>query len=231
MSMRRTASRRLRVAPNKRRVGAVGHGARHKRLARALQMHTREPGTQRARQRGGSAHRRSVEQHALGRVDAELDKALGVQQRQLDHLAQLFELLLLAADVGVRAVGLLFDLHHGDRRVDLGRQRNLDLVLLPLDADAHALLDVGRRHLVANVDHVLAVLLERDHVLGVLGVGVDNRGAARHLQRLLAQRLLVGHQVPHCCARTERERHRCRVAPPRVAVGSHRAPPGLSRSP
>ena len=42
-------------------------------------------------------------------------------------------LLLAAADVGVGHVRLLLHSHHGDRRVDLGRQRDLDLVLVAVN--------------------------------------------------------------------------------------------------
>jgi len=56
-----------------------------------------------------------------------------LQQGLLYNLAELFDLLLAATDVAVRDVGLLLDLHKRDRRVNLGRQRQLDLVLGPVD--------------------------------------------------------------------------------------------------
>ncbi len=73
---------------------------------------------------------RAVAEDALGRVDAERDKALRVQHGQLHHLAHALDLLLAAADVGVGDVRLLLHRHHRDARVDLGRQRDLDLVLV-----------------------------------------------------------------------------------------------------
>jgi hypothetical protein len=113
------------------------------------------------------------------------------------YLAQLLDLVLVAADVVVRDVRLLLDRHHRHRRVDLRRQRDLDLVLVAVDADAHPLLDVGGRDAVAERDDELGDLLHVDHVLGVVGVRRDDLGAARHLQRLLLlHHLLVGDEVP-----------------------------------
>ena len=42
----------------------------------------------RARQQRLAGARRAVEQHALGRIDAEPLEQFGVAQRQFDHLAQ-----------------------------------------------------------------------------------------------------------------------------------------------
>ena len=67
------------------RVGAVGDRARRKRFAGAG---------------------RAVEQHALWRVDAQLHEALGVEHWQLEHLAQLLDLILVPSDVVVGDVGL-----------------------------------------------------------------------------------------------------------------------------
>ena len=47
--------------------------------------------------------------------------------------------------------------------------------------DPHALLDVGRSHLLAEVDHKLRKLLHVDDVLRVVRVGVDDLRASRHL--------------------------------------------------
>lgn len=119
-------------------VGPVGDGASAQRLAR--------PG-------------RPEQQHSLRRLDAQVHELLRlfakerpviglrsgglarlvstyVQERRLDDLAQLLDLLLAAADVAVRDVWLVLDLHHRHRRVDLGRQRNMNLVLVSVDARA-----------------------------------------------------------------------------------------------
>ena len=125
---------------------------------------------------------RSIQQDALRRVDAELHETLGVQHRQLQHLAQLLDLVLVAADVVVRDVGLLLDSHHRHRRVDLRREGDLDLVLIAVDADAHALLHVRRGDPVAEPDHELCNLLHVDHVLCFVRVRADDFGAARDLR-------------------------------------------------
>ena len=56
-----------------------------------------------------------------------------VQQRGLDDLPQLVDLLLTATHVAVSDVGLLFHLHHGDGRVDLRREWDVNLVLVAVD--------------------------------------------------------------------------------------------------
>ena len=120
-----------------------------------------------------------------------------MEHGQLEHLAQLLDLLLVAANVVVRDVGLLLDSHHRDGWVNLGRQWDLDLILVAVDADAHALFDVGGRHALPEPHDKLGELLDIDHVLGVIGVRVDDLRAARDLQRvLLLHHLLVGDKVP-----------------------------------
>ena len=145
----------------KGRRGLVGDGLGEERLARA---------------------RRAVQQHALWRVDAQLHEALRVEHRQLEHLAQLLDLVLVAANVVVGDVGLLLHGHHRHGRVDLRRQRDLDLVLVAVDAHAHALLHVRGRDPVAEPDHELCDLLHVDHVLRVVRVRADDLGAARDLR-------------------------------------------------
>ena len=54
---------------------------------------------------GLAGARRAVQQHALGRIDAEPGEQFGIAQRQLDHLAQLADGVAHAADVVVVDVG------------------------------------------------------------------------------------------------------------------------------
>ena len=58
-----------------------------------------------ARQAGLAGPGRAVEQHALGRIDAEALEQLGMAQRQLDHLAQRVDGVLHAAEVVIGDVG------------------------------------------------------------------------------------------------------------------------------
>ena len=51
---------------------------------------------------------------------------------------------------------------------------------------SHALLDVGGRDLVAEVDDELGELLDVDDVLWVVRLGTDDLRAARYLQWLLS---------------------------------------------
>jgi len=78
-----------------------------------------------------------------------------MQHRQLHHLPHLLDLLLAPSDVCIGNVRLLLNGHHRHRGVDAGRQRDLDLVLGAVDADAHAFLDVSRGDLLAEADDEL----------------------------------------------------------------------------
>lgn len=140
---------------------------------------------------------RSVEQDALGGLDAQVDKSLWVKQGRLDHFPELLNLFLAAADVGVGHIGLLLDLHHGHGRVDFGREGNMDLVLVAVHAYAHTFFDIRGGDLIGQVDDKFCKLLDVDDVLGVVRVRVDDLCAPGHLKGLLAlERLLVGGQVP-----------------------------------
>ena len=64
-----------------------------------------------ARQPGLAGAGRAVQQHALGRIDAEPLEQLGVAQRQLDHLAQRVDRVahpakVVIGDVGAALAGL-----------------------------------------------------------------------------------------------------------------------------
>ena len=61
------------------------------------------------------------------------------------------------------------------------RPSNLNLVLVAVDADAHALFKVGGRDHFAERHDVLGHLFDINDVLGVLRVGIDDFGVARHL--------------------------------------------------
>ena len=56
-------------------------------------------------QPGLAGARRAVEQHALGRIDAQPAEQFGIAQRQFDHLAQLADGIAHAADVVIVDVG------------------------------------------------------------------------------------------------------------------------------
>lgn len=65
---------------------------------------------------------RPVEQTALGRLDADAEEELGVLQRQLNHLAQLADLLAEAADSRVRHVAGVLLRHLVHDGIHLARQ-------------------------------------------------------------------------------------------------------------
>src|SRR4051794_25278096 len=126
---------------------------------------------------------RAVEQDPLRRAQLVLAEQVGVQERQLDGVADLLDLPGQAADVAVVDVGdlledELLDLALGDPLVDVARAR------LEQQRVAHPQRLVGQR--VGEVDHALLVgvpddqrplgdpvdrlqqLLEHDHVAGLL---------------------------------------------------------------
>ena len=59
----------------------------------------------RARQPGLAGARRAVEQHPLGRIDAQPLEQFGIAQRQLDHFAQLADGVAHAAEIVIGDVG------------------------------------------------------------------------------------------------------------------------------
>ena len=134
------------------RLALVGDGARQPRLA--------GPG-------------RSVEQHALGRIDAQALENLRVAQRQLDHLAQRVDGVLHSAEVVVGDVGAALAVLLGifGKQLDLGLGVDVDDALghRADDRQPHLLQREGRRaqHLAHFLGHVGVdplVALGRDDV-------------------------------------------------------------------
>ncbi len=96
----------------------------------------------------------------------------------------------------VSDVWLLFDRHHRHGGVNLGGQRDLDLILVAVHTgvllvnystharsihyvpDTHALFDVSGRHFLAETDHKLGDLFDIDDVLGVFLAGIDDLSTA-----------------------------------------------------
>lgn len=118
------------------------------------------------------------------------------QERQLHNLAQLLDLLLAATHVRVRDRRTLLDLHHGDRRVNLGRQGDEDLVVCPVDTvwlasinrtmnppNTHAFLNIGRRDTVAKTNNKLGNLLDGNDI--AVTVGVTGTGTVLGVERLV----------------------------------------------
>lgn len=56
-----------------------------------------------------------------------------VEQRCFDDFTQLLDLFFASANITVGNIGFVLDLHHRYRWVDLGRQRNVNLVLVAID--------------------------------------------------------------------------------------------------
>ena len=65
---------------------------------------------------------RAVEQHALGRLDADAQEELRILQRQLNDLAQLADLVAETADARERDVARILHRHVVHERIDLARQ-------------------------------------------------------------------------------------------------------------
>ena len=131
-------------------VGAVGHRSRAQRLA---------------------CTGRAKEQHALRRIDTQAHEALRLQERRLYDFTQFLNLFLDTADIAVCHIRLVFDLHHRDGGINLGGQGDLDLVLVAVDTDPHALFNVGGGDALAEADDKLGDLLHIDDVL-IFAVGI-----------------------------------------------------------
>lgn len=120
-----------------------------------------------------------------------------MKQWRLNNFSELLDLLLASADIRVRDVWLVLDLHHRDGGIDLRWQWNMDLILIAVNSYTHSLLNVGRGDRIGQIDDKLCKLLHVDDVLGVVGVCVDDFSAAGDLQGLLIlKRLLIGCKIP-----------------------------------
>lgn len=137
-----------------------------------------------------------------------------MEQRHFNNFTELLNLFLATTDVRIRDVRLLLHGHHSHRGVDLGRQRDLNLIFVAVHTRnvsrvetvkcvpyTHALLNIGGRSLVTKSDDKLCDLLHVDDILGLvlllvlilcsailrclLRSGVDNLGASCNLERLL----------------------------------------------
>jgi len=73
--------------------------------------------------------RGSIAQHTLGWINSQGYKLFRMKHRQLHNLSHLVNLLLAATDVTVSDIWLLLHSHHGDTCINLGRKRDLDLIL------------------------------------------------------------------------------------------------------
>ena len=106
---------------------------------------------------------------------------LRVQKGGLHHLSKLLNLFLATSNITVGHIWLLFnlntfhddldlcdvisaDLHHGDSWVNLGRERDVDLVLVPVYPDPHALLNISGGNRVSQINNKLSKLLDIDNV-------------------------------------------------------------------
>src|SRR5690242_9276054 len=70
----------------------------------------------------------SVEQHSLRRINTEVDEPLRLKQWQFDDLSKLLNLFFASSHIAIGDIGLLLDLHHRHRGVNLGWQWDLNMI-------------------------------------------------------------------------------------------------------
>lgn len=58
-----------------------------------------------------------------------------MKQWCLDDFAQLLDLLFASTNITVGHIGFVLDLHHGDSWIDLGRQRDVNLVFVAINTE------------------------------------------------------------------------------------------------
>jgi len=56
-----------------------------------------------------------------------------LKKGHLNDFSQLFNLIFASSNIVVRYIRLFFDLHHGNRRIDLRGERNLDVIFRPVN--------------------------------------------------------------------------------------------------
>ena len=104
-----------------------------------------------------------------------------MQERSLHNFSQFLNLLLATSNITVGHIWLLLnlnmlhgeltlvgvvkaDLHHGDCGVNLGRERDVNLVLIPVNSNPHTLLNISGGNRVSKVYYELGKLLDIDNV-------------------------------------------------------------------
>mmetsp|Transcript_31962 Transcript_31962/g.77567 ORF Transcript_31962/g.77567 Transcript_31962/m.77567 type:complete len:375 (+) Transcript_31962:287-1411(+) len=98
--------------------------------------------------------RRTVEQHPLRRLDPHSLEELRVDQRQLDHLSELSDLLVEPSDGRVGHVAWVLVHHVVHRGVDLARERAHDGQRGHVERDAGALRQLALVDLISAADHI-----------------------------------------------------------------------------
>ena len=129
----------------------------------------------------------SIKKNTLWRVNSKLDKALRMEQRHLNDFSDLFNLLFATSKIVISDIRLFFDSHHGDRRVNLGRKRQLDLDLRSNNMDffapnSHAFFDISGSELLVQSNDEFTQVLESDHILSLGCAWVHNLSAATDLE-------------------------------------------------
>lgn len=120
-----------------------------------------------------------------------------MKQRSFDDFSQLFNLLFASSDIRVSHIGLILNLHHCDGRIDLRRQWNMDLILVSINTDAHAFLNICWSDRICKIDDELRELLHVNDVLGIVCISIDDFGASSNLKRLfILKSLLVSSEIP-----------------------------------
>jgi len=113
--------------------------------------------------------------------------------RQLDHLLDLLDLLVAAANHVVGGVGYLLDLHERHERVHLGWQHQVQCVRVVAQCDAVIDVELADVDRLVDIDDVLALRVDLDeHLL----TPHDRHQLAHVRARLLQQRQLLA-QVAH----------------------------------
>lgn len=134
---------------------------------------------------------RSEKQNTLWRFNAKCNEFFWMKQRCLNDLSKLLNLLLAATNIRVGDIRLLLDLHHCDSWIDFGRQRDVNLILVSVNTNTHALLNVCRCHRISKIDDKLCKLLDINDVLGIIRIGIDDFCAACDLEWLLILKCLL----------------------------------------
>ena len=103
-----------------------------------------------------------------------------MQERSFNNFSQFLNLFLAPSNITVGHIWLLFNLkilhdelmlgsgianlHHGDSGVNLGREGDVNLVLVPVNSNPHTLLNISGGYRVSKVNNKLGKLLDIDNV-------------------------------------------------------------------
>uniref|UniRef100_A0A0A9CGT4 Uncharacterized protein n=1 Tax=Arundo donax TaxID=35708 RepID=A0A0A9CGT4_ARUDO len=108
-----------------------------------------------------------------------------MKHRKLNNFPHLLNLFFATSNIIVRHIRFFIDCHHSDAWINFGWQRNLNLVLVSINTNSHAFLNISWRNFVSQSDHKLCDLFDIYDIFSFISIRADDFCASCNLQWLL----------------------------------------------